>query len=459
MNLFPPNQPGLHRRLILTLLLPLTVIFTIGVFFDYRLAQQTAAIAYDQSLADAALDIAAHLKSRASSEMIALSTEAEAMLRNDSSDQVYFSVRNASGQLLAGDAEVPLLAVESPALTYVDAIISDRKTRAATLQVTHASGALRVTVAETLTKRDRASDRILTAMILPNIFVVISAYGVVLLGVRFGLKPLRQIETEIGARSPRDLRELDATMAPRELRPLLRRLNELFEQLRLASAGQQRFLADAAHQLRTPLAGLQAQLDLADAEGSFPVNADRLTRIHDSIERISHLANQLLTYSRAESSASMAQDRVKVDLREIAEHSASVFIDRALAKGIDLGFDLEPASTSGVPWMLREALANMIDNAIRYTPNNSVITVLSGHRDGFPFVEVIDNGPGISVELRELALERFYRIPGSGGDGCGLGLAIVREVADVHGAVVQLSGVEGGGLRITLVFPRAVAET
>jgi len=147
MNLFSPIQPGLHRRLILTLLLPLTVIFTIGVFFDYRLAQQTAAIAYDQSLADAALDIAAHLKSRASSEMIALSTEAEAMLRNDSSDQVYFSVRNASGQLLAGDAEVPLLAVESPALTYVDAIISGRKTRAATLQVTHASGALRVTVA------------------------------------------------------------------------------------------------------------------------------------------------------------------------------------------------------------------------------------------------------------------------------------------------------------------------
>jgi two-component system sensor histidine kinase TctE len=310
-----------------------------------------------------------------------------------------------------------------------------------------------VTVAETRTKRDHASRRILTAMVLPNLIVIAATFVAVYLGVRKGLAPLAEVERQIAERSPRDLREIDIGPSPREVRPMLARLNELFGLLRAASEAQQRFLADAAHQLRTPLAGLQTQIELATWEGRFRSDAERLARIEDATARIGHLVDQLLIYARADPAAAATQVFVPVSLAALAEQAASSFLDRALEKKIDLGFDITAATVEGIPWMLREALANVIDNALRYTPADGVVTVRSGMRGGSAVLAVEDNGPGIPAAERGRIFERFYRSPGSEGPGCGLGLAIVREIVELHRGRVELADAAFGGVCITLAFP------
>lgn len=437
----------------LALIVPLCLVFAVGVFFDYRLARQTADSAFDQSLADAVLDIASHIHANGEEIGIALSAEAEAMLRNNPSDKVFYAIRDLQGRLLAGDRELPPVKIDTlDQPQFFDIEVRGLLARAAGHRTSTSNGDITITVAETVTKRNRASRRIMTAMILPNFGVILATLLAVYFGVRRGLSPLEEIERQIAARSPRDLREIDTGSAPGEIRPMLTRLNELFDLLREASAAQQRFLADAAHQLRTPLAGLQTQIELATAEGRFQSDQDRLARIEDAAGRIGHLIDQLLLYARAEPSTAVAQTFEPVALHELAEQSASAFLDRAIAKQIDLGFDISPAIVQGIPWMLREALGNLIDNAINYTPSGGMVTVRSGMREGRAFLEVEDNGPGIPVDQVGLVFQRFYRITGSNGKGCGLGLAIVREIADLHGAEVLLLPVHERGLRACMLF-------
>ena len=290
-------------------------------------------------------------------------------------------------------------------------------------------------------------------MIMPNVLVVLAAFLAVYVGVEKALAPLDRLEGEIAARSPRDLRQIDSTGTPREIRPLLARLNELFALLRSAAAAQQRFLTDAAHQLRTPLAGLQTQIELAAFAGCFSASGERLSHIDEAIRRIEHLVSQLLTYARSEQTAAAAQAFEPVSLALLAEQTASFFLDRALAKGIDLAFEIDPAMVSGIRWMLREALANLVDNALRYTPANGEVSLRCGQRGESVFLEVEDNGPGIPVAERERVFDRFYRVPGTQGDGCGLGLSIVREIAELHDAQIELAAGAASGTRVRLSFP------
>lgn len=444
---------SLRQRLLLTILTPLMVVLTISVFFDYRLAKGTADVAFDQGLADAALDIASHIKAGDSKLSVELSVDAEALLRSDASDKIYFAVRDGAGQLLAGDADLPVLPMASAdERKFGDSRFRGDPVRAVVQRIDAPLREITVTVAETRTKRNHASRRILTAMIMPNLIVILAAFVAVYLGVRKGLAPLAEVEREIAKRSPRDLRQINAASSPREVRPMLSRLNELFVLLRSASEGQQRFLADAAHQLRTPLAGLQTQIELATLAGRFESDPERLARIEDATGRIGHLVDQLLIHARADPAAAAAQAFAPVSLAALVERAASSFLDTALAKNIDLGFEIEAASVEGIVWMLREALANMIDNALRYTPADGVVTVRSGMRGGCGFLEVEDNGPGIPAAERTRVFERFYRVPGSAGPGCGLGLAIVHEIVELHQGRIELADTAGGGLRMTLIF-------
>jgi two-component system sensor histidine kinase TctE len=240
---------------------------------------------------------------------------------------------------------------------------------------------------------------------------------------------------------------------------MLTRLNRLFALLRQASAGQQRFLADAAHQLRTPLTGLQTQIELAAAEGRFDGDVERRQRFDEATRRIAHLIDQLLLFARAEA-AGAAPLFEPVSLPTLLEQAASIFLDQALAREIDLGFEVAPATVVGIPSLLREALANLIDNALRYTPAQGVVTVRCGCRDQHAFLEVEDDGPGIPPAAREQVFERFTRLPAAPGNGCGLGLAIVREIAELHSAMVELANPDGGrGLRIALLFPVQATAT
>ncbi len=452
-----PKPPGLRRRLIIALAVPLTFILGISSLLDYRLARETSDSAHDQALADTVFDLESHIRSQSDSAVLELdlTKESEAMLRSNAPDQVYFSIRDNSGRILAGDEDVPEFPTpQNSKVSFIDGIHRGEAVRVALHSIVLPTSELLITVMETTEKRKESRGRILTAMLLPNLAVIVATLLAVLFGVRRGLLPLEEVEKEIAARSPNDLREIDLDASPREIQPMLRRLNELFSLLREASEVQNRFIADAAHQLRTPLAGLQTQFDLAVSEGAFLNNDTRLRNIEDGMLRIGRLLGQLLSYARAEATASLAEQPTNVSLNRIAEKSASTFLDAALEKGIDLGFDIAPASTIGIPWLLQEALANLVDNAIRYTPRGGIITVRCGETAEKAFLEVEDNGPGIPEEHLDQIFERFYRIPGSPSNGCGLGLPIVKEIARLHGADIHMMRRGESGLSVRLEFPR-----
>jgi len=446
---------SLRQRLILALLTPLVIILSVSSYFDYQLANKTANNAHDQALADNVFDLEAHIKKQYPSFKLDLTEEAEAMLRSNEPDILYFSVIDPSGKVLAGDTDLPVLRPSKGSqIEFSDGIYHGMSVRIALHQFTiHAQDFL-IVVMETTKKRDHASSRILTAMVIPNLAVIMATMLAVTFGVRQGLLPLQEVERDIATRSAHDLHEIELSGNPAEIRPMLRRLNELFALLRESVEVQQRFIADAAHQLRTPLAGLQAQIDLATTEGAFNNHTERLQSIEEASTRIGHLLSQLLAYARAETSNPVKDKFEEVRLDRLVENSASIFLDCALAKNIDLGFDIKPATISGFPWMLQEALSNLIDNAIRYTPTGGIITVSCGSDKNHAFLEVEDSGPGIPEEQIKHVFERFYRIPGSPGNGCGLGLPIVSEIAQLHGATIQLARSEQGGLRVRIQFTR-----
>lgn len=452
-----PAVLSLRGRLLLAIIAPLCLVFAVSAMFDYRLARKTADSAFDHSLADVALDLASHIRTTDESLSVNLSAEAEEILRSDSFDTIYLSVRDDRGRLLAGDEDLP--ATETLPATgadkeiyFTNSHVRGKPVRVAIHQMVSSHGSLTIAVAETVKKREMSSRRILAAMILPSLAVMLATLLVVYFGVRRGLSPLAIIENAIASRSPRDLRAIDDTLTPQEIRPLLSRLNDLFGLLREAAASQQRFLADAAHQLRTPLTGLQTQIDLSTNEGRFSSDPERLLRINEATNRIGHLIGQLLTYARTEPATYLSQSFEPVALHNLVEQAASIFIDQALGKGIDLGFEPGRATVAGIPWMLREALANLIDNALCYTPGGGTVTVSSCQNGGTCLLTVEDNGPGIPLAERSRVFERFYRVQGASGDGCGLGLAIVREIAGLHDAETRLEDPAGGGLRFSLIF-------
>lgn len=461
--MLPKTEPALlakplalHRRLVLALLLPLLAILIASAWLDYHTASSMADQTHDMALTDTVFDLESHIGSKHNPLELDLSKEAEAILRSNLPDNLFFAVQGPAGQLLAGsnDLTPASLPRNYRQILFSDGLLHGQAVRFAVLRTNRNGLDFIVTVAETTLRRQRARSRILTAMLLPNLAVIFAALVVVVLGVRRGLLPLRDVEEEIGRRSVSDLREIDLATAPIEVHPMLKRLNELFHLLEKASQAQQRFIADAAHQLKTPLTGLQNQLDLAAAEGIFNAHPARLARLEEATQRISHLLNQLLAYAHTENANQITASFERVCLSTLLEQAASEFLDAALAKDIDLGFDLAPVQVQGVTWMLHEALANLIDNAIRYTPIGGVITARCASQDGHAFLEVEDNGPGISPADRERVFERFYRIPGSPGGGCGLGLPIVREIARLHLAEISLTTTnESGGLKVRLNFP------
>jgi two-component system sensor histidine kinase TctE len=314
------------------------------------------------------------------------------------------------------------------------------------------ASACNILVAETTVKRTRLTREILFSSLMPQMVLAVATLVIVWFGVKRGLGPLARLSEEIKGRSPRDLHPIDAAAAPEETRPLLAALNGLLEQVSEASRNQQRFLANAAHQLRTPLAGLQAHTELALAQPLTEAVRAQLDQVHQATIRTARLANQLLALARAEPGA--RGDPSQVNLKGVVESEADAWVHQALARDVDLGFELEPAPVQGDAFLLREALANLVHNAIEYSNRGGRVTVRTGARNGHAFVEVEDDGPGIPAAERGRVLERFYRVPGTSGTGSGLGLAIVREIAVGHGAGIELvEGAGAKGCRVAITFP------
>jgi two-component system sensor histidine kinase TctE len=246
---------------------------------------------------------------------------------------------------------------------------------------------------------------------------------------------------------------------PREIAPVVVTLNRLFATLRAAAQSQQQFIANTAHQLRTPITGIQAQLDLLAAEPEAQPIKDRLLTLQEGIRQLARAANQLLTLARADPAANMAIKNRSVNLGALVAEVIAKFFDRALQAGIDLGVDIQTdVSIVADPSLLDDLLSNLIDNAVKYTASGGSVTATVGMRDGKAFLAVEDTGPGIPDAERQRVRQRFYRLPNSPGHGSGLGLAIVDEIARLYAASVSIGlGAGGRGTQVLVQFPDLVA--
>ncbi len=451
------GAPSIRRRL-LRFLIPslLFVVFCAGTL-TYFVALDVATSAYDRSLLDPALDMAENIRTGADGPRLDMLMQAQEALMYDHVDSMVFQIRAADGRVIAGSEELAApreLAVGARA--FFDGVYRDQPVRIAEVR---SSDGLYVQVGETLFKRRRLIWEILAAGLLPTLLIAFVAVALAWTGVNHGVAPLARIRSELLGRGPNDLRPLTQAGAPLEIAPALKAFNELLSRMREASAVQQRFLANAAHQLRTPLAGLQMHLELLLRRDLLPDVRSEIERMHVATTRASHLAKQLLVLARAEASGTHGVDAPQFDLRDIADATVQEWVPRAIARNIDIGFVLENASLAGNPLLMTEVLNNLIDNAVRYTPSGGAVTVRCGlDAADNPYVSVEDSGPGIPDEARDKIFERFYRIEGTPGDGSGLGLAIVKEVVDRHHGVLNVRSA-GPGLKIIATFPATRSAT
>jgi two-component system sensor histidine kinase TctE len=372
-----------------------------------------------------------------------------------------YAVLNADGKVLLGD---PWLGDYPPA-TYEPEFSSQEYQgvvyRIVSQRVIGSPGELTVRLADGASVRTQWLSRLWFKVLLPNLVLVVGAVFGVNWAVRRALRPLLELKNEVEGRSPRDLTPLDAAGSPDEVRPLVLSLNRLFGLVNAQAESQRRFVADAAHQLRTPLAGLQAQVEawaLSEAD-VITLPADQIHKLRDATRRTSQLATQLLALSRADARSSLSEPLQPVALKPLCEQVLEEFLDAAAARRIDLGLEARDVQVRGFDWLLRELLANLVDNAVRYTQEGGHVTLRCGLRSAADketlqaFVEVEDNGPGVPPQERSRMLERFYRLPGSPGEGNGLGLAIADEIARVHRSQLQIgSGAQGQGLRCSMLL-------
>ncbi|WP_310734653.1 sensor histidine kinase [Azohydromonas caseinilytica] len=473
---------SLQRQLLLWLLLPQLVLWLAGGFATYRLAAGYANRAIDDSLSQASRALARQIKPLESGLLIDFPRAAQDVLEADPEDRLYYMVSTPPGRFILGSRTLPPPpAIAQPRLNvpyFYDGSMAvaeadqelprQQRVRVAALYLAYggadsARQLLLVQVARSSANREELARGILVDTLLPLSGLIVLMTMIVWAGIRAGLAPLARLRREVENRAPTDLAPLHIEQAPRELQSLARALNELLGAARRNVAAQKRFIGDAAHQLRTPLAGLKSQTELALQGCADAELRARLERVHQSATRSAHLVNQLLTLARAEPESALVQDRSPVDLRQLARELTAEMVPRALRAGVDLGLDESeaegdagtvPVRANGL--LLREALSNLIDNAIRYAGRGAEVT-LRARREGMQaVVEVEDNGPGIPVTERERVFERFVRGT-HGGDGCGLGLAIVREIVERHAGTASLEDGAAGGLRVVLRLPLDLA--
>ncbi|HTR59946.1 MAG TPA: sensor histidine kinase [Casimicrobiaceae bacterium] len=450
----PARPPSIRRRLLLFLASSLLLMVAGAAMVTYLVALHSANNAYDRSLLDPLLDIADNVRLDAAGAHVDLPQKALEALIYDQVDKVMFQIRSPQNAIIDGAPDLP---PPPPLATgehiFFNGAYGGESIRLAALRT---STGFVIQVGETLHKRNRLVGEILFAELAPTLLIAIGATALAWFGVARGLVPLERLRSELSRRGPRDLLPLPASAAPVEIAPVVNAFNELLERLRETSMMQQRFLANAAHQLRTPLAGLQMHLELLLRRELPEEVRIEVARMHGATVRASRLANQLLALAKAETPAAQGRELEVIDLRTLADAAARDWAREAVNRKIDLGFSLDRAMIRGDPLLLPELVDNLIDNALRYTPAGGSVTVQTGCNGELPYLSVEDTGPGIPATERSRVCERFYRIAGTPGEGSGLGLAIAREVVERHAGMLEIKARdEHGGTCVRVSFPRA----
>jgi signal transduction histidine kinase len=340
--------------------------------------------------------------------------------------------------------------INQTVLGYADLNLRGQTWRAYGLQT--ADGVIQI--AQPTQVREALARAAAERVVIPLILLLPIMIGAVAWIVSRGLLPLRFVAAEVQRRDARSLAPLGTDRLPSEIEPLVGELNRLLERLQRSFSAQRAFIADAAHELRSPLTALRLQLQLLDRAPDEAGRIDARARLGAAVERAIHLAEQLLALARSEPEAPM--DFERVDLAAVAAEGIKDTHDLAVAKNVDLGLDAPSAPCiQGNREALRTLVRNLVDNAVRYTPSGGTVQVRCDCTAGEAVLEVDDTGPGIAAADRERVFDRFYRRATAQEGGTGLGLAIVKAIAERHGARVELGEAAGGGLRVRVIFPRA----
>ena len=457
MKVIQQEQRSLFGEILDWMLTPLLLLWPVSLVLTWLVAQNVAGKPFDRALEYNVGELARLVTVKNRQVQFNLPLPARELLRAQESDTVYYQVLGAKGEYLSGERDLPV--PEDDDKPFFDEVrLRDASYRGSDVKIAYtwvrldmaAARPALVQVAETLDKRAVLATEIVKGVMLPQFVILPLAVLLVWVGLIYATRPLNQLEERIRARRPDDLSPLDYHAIPQEVVPLVSSVNDLLMRLKNSISNQKRFLADAAHQLKTPLAGLRMQADLALRDGA---SADELKQSLRQIGRASmratHTVNQLLALARAEGSHS-ALALEACDLSALTIEVVQDCLARALERSIDLGYEgTQPRAPEvalmGNATLLREMIRNLLDNAINYTPSSpqspGLVTarVLADPSNNILIVQVEDSGLGIAPAERELVLQPFYRTLGNEAEGSGLGLPIVVEIARHHGASVELA--------------------
>ena len=451
LRIFQRERRSLFGEILDWMLTPLLLLWPISLVLTWLVAQNIAGKPFDRALEYNVQALSKLVVVKDNMVQFNLTGPAREILRADDTDLVYYQVIGTHGETLSGERDLPL-PLDDDKVQDGDVRLREDSIKGEDVRVAYTwikvddknAGRVLVQVAETLEKRKTLAAEIVKGTMVPQFVTLPLAVLLVWLALVRGIKPLAQLEKRIRARKPDDMSPLDDAAVPEEVAPLVSSINDLLSRLKVSLTTQKRFLADAAHQLKTPLAGLRMQADLAQRETNADELKKSLKHIGQSSVRATHTVNQLLALARAEATGrSLAKQ--SLDLVLIVSEVMADSVPRALEKKIDLGYEGPEAGApatqlDGNPTLLKELVRNLLDNAIAYTPDNGQVTLrlLADAFSGVLVLLVEDSGPGIPAAERELVFQPFYRALGTNVDGSGLGLAIVLEIANQHDATVSI---------------------
>jgi two-component system sensor histidine kinase TctE len=478
------EQLSLFGEILDWMLAPLLLLWPMSVALTWLVAQSIANRPYDRELGELTREVAAQVALLSDAQLTVrqraradLERAVARLVRADDEDRVYYQVLGQRGEFVAGDGDLPVpLDAPGPAsgVQFRDDVVRDESVRVAYLWLPTGSadsgGGPLVQIAETLDKRSRLATEIIKGVILPQFVILPLAVLLVWLALARGIRPLAELQQRIRRREANDLSPIEERDVPEEVAPLVGAINDLLQRLDQSISAQRHFLADAAHQLKTPLAGLRTQAEIAEREidrgqGDPQTLKHTLQQIALGSQRAAHMVNQLLSMARAEDQE-QALRRQPLDLAELVRDTVRDFVPKAMDKRIDLGYEGPDDEQQGPridaqPVLLRELVRNLVDNALQYTPAGGAVTarVMPDPFGQVIVLQVEDTGPGVPMAERELIFRPFYRALGTNVDGTGLGLAIVQEIAQQHEAEVTVTdahprtGASSPGALFTVRFP------
>ncbi|HWG67552.1 MAG TPA: sensor histidine kinase N-terminal domain-containing protein [Rhodanobacteraceae bacterium] len=459
------RNPSLRRRLLLFVSIPLLAVLVCGGIINYVIGLHYANKVYDRWLLDSAQAIGDLVNSDAGRNE--LSDQARILLQFSVKERNEFAVRSLRYGVLAGNDDLPQ---PSPKASQGSPVFTDFLDRGQPMRMASVflankadpGDVLVISTAETINKRRALARELLVSTVPIELLLIVVAMALVWLGINRGLRVLDPLAHEIRMREAGDLSPLRTLDAPLEVQPLVATIDALLGRLDRMLRQQQRFIADAAHQLRTPLAGLRLQAERALADPRPETVREALAHVERLSAGTARAAGQLLAMARAQAPDESLGAATPLDMAKLVRDEVAARVPDALSKGIDLGYrgPEQGITVIGDAVLLRELLGNLIDNASRYgARGGAVITVeLQLSANGGCTMAVQDNGPGVAPELIPRLGERFFRAMGNGHEGTGLGLAIVREIAERHGAELAISNHgDPHGLRVEIRFPPVAA--